>query len=288
MAISRGSRGGCRLRGRLARPSQWTPGGLLSWIKSLLAELGVRPSKRLGQSFLYHPRGFEFFTEHIQGGSWLEVGTGPGLLTLAASRRANIVLGVELDYNMACAASSIAYPNASIVVGDGVRLLESWSGGGVYSNTPYHLSSTIISRVARNNSVEKAVLGVQKEVAYRILASPGGEEYGRLTLLVRRYFYAKLAGVIPRRWFYPPPEVDGAVIVLSRRRSWRPGDEVFEQLTACLFSGRNKLAYKMAERCACIDGARARRVLGDKRVRELDVGEVEWILENGECTSGRG
>ncbi len=264
------------------------PRALRSWIRGVLASTGARPRKRLGQHFLVHPRGLEYFAREVDGGDWLEVGPGPGLLTLAVAPRASRLVAFELDPVMACIAASIAPGNASIVVGDGVAAASTLPAEALISNTPFNISTVIVAAAARNNSLSRSVLGVQFEVALRMVAEPGSPEYGRLTLLVRRYFKARIVARIPSSWFYPPPEVDAAIVVLERARPWRPGDEAFEELTACMFSRRNKLAYKVAEECACVDREEARRRLGSRRVRELDVGDLEWMLESGACTRRRG
>jgi len=222
------------------------------------------------------------------GGRWLEVGPGPGTLTVAAAERVDYLAAVELDERLACVAAAVAPANVGVAAGDGVAAVGAWDAEGVVSNTPYNASARIIAAAARNNSVARAVLGVQAEVAARLVAEPGAPDYGRLTLLARRYFRVRVVARLPASWFYPRPEVDGAVVVLERIRRWEPGDEAFEALTTCLFTGRNKLAYKMASRCACLDKQAASRRLAGKRVRDLEVGDVEWILEAGECTSGRG
>jgi len=219
----------------------------------------------------------------------LEVGPGPGTLTYWVAEALGVpVVGVDVDKRLVRAASREAgHPLAAYLHGDGVEHASAALSDTIISNTPYNISSTLIAVAARNNRVLSMVLGVQKEVADRISAQPGTPDYGRLTLLATRYFTVERVGFLPRSWFFPKPEVDGVILYLRRRRPWREGDECFEKLTACLFSARNKMAYKAAARCAGISPGEARRRLGDKRVRDLTLRDVEWLVENGECTSGR-
>jgi len=219
----------------------------------------------------------------------LEVGPGPGTLTYWTAEILGVpVLGVDVDKRLVRAASREApHPLVAYTHGDGVEHAASTGADTIVSNTPYNISSTLIAVAARNNRVTSMVLGVQKEVADRITAQPGTPDYGRLTLLATRYFTVEKVGFLPRSWFYPKPEVDGVILYMRRQRPWRRGDECFERLTACLFSARNKMAYKAAARCAGISPVEARGRLGDRRVRDLALRDVEWLVESGACTSGR-
>ncbi|MCE4627013.1 MAG: hypothetical protein F7B78_05120 [Desulfurococcales archaeon] len=264
------------------------PTNLYSWIKHLFSLLGRRPNPRLGQVFLVNKRGIEVFSEKVAdllGYPVAEIGTGPGHLTYYVARRVGGVIGVEVDSELAAVAASVLQgTDSSIVLGDGVRFLSYAKISGYYSNTPYSESSRIISASARNNHISRALLGLQLEVAKRVLAVPGSQDYGRLTLLVNRYFRVTEVGRLPREWFYPRPDVHGSIVFLERVKEWREGDECFEKLTACLFTGRNKLADKMASKCLGLDRALLTRITG-KRVRELTVVDVDWLLEKaGGCT----
>ncbi|MEN2999458.1 MAG: 16S rRNA (adenine(1518)-N(6)/adenine(1519)-N(6))-dimethyltransferase RsmA [Acidilobaceae archaeon] len=239
-----------------------------------MRELGIRPRDRLGQHFLVDPRGVHLFLSRLPYEEALEIGPGLGSLTYYASQKLPRVVAVELDRRLCTALALSSPPNVQLVNAEGLSLLLSARLGLVFSNTPYNLSSAIVAAGARNNSVRKMLLGVQKEVAERMLAREGEEQYGRLTLLVKRYFSARLVGTMERDMFYPMPKVRGAVVELERRREWERGDETFEEVTRCLFSGRNKRAGKMVK--ACI-GKEVE--LGDKRVEELTPEEVERVVQ---------
>ncbi|MEN2999694.1 MAG: 16S rRNA (adenine(1518)-N(6)/adenine(1519)-N(6))-dimethyltransferase RsmA [Acidilobaceae archaeon] len=234
----------------------------------------MRPRDRLGQHFLVDPKGISLFLSRLPREEALEIGPGLGSLTYYASRRLPRVVAVELDRRLCSALAHGSPPNVQFVNAEGLSFLLSAQLGLVYSNTPYNLSSAIVAAGARNNSVKRMLLGVQKEVADRMLAREGEEQYGRLTLLVKRYFSSRLVGIMERDMFYPMPKVMGAVVELERIREWRRGDEVFEEVTRCLFSGRNKRASKMARACT------GREVeLGNKRVEELTLEEVERVVQ---------
>lgn len=248
---------------------------LLSWTLRSLEEVGARPSRRLGQRFLVDPLGIRLFLDHVPAEEALEIGPGLGVITRFLAPRLPRLIAAEIDERLALALKGEAPPNVQVVLSDGVELAAAAPIGVVYSNTPYNISTPLIRAIASNNSVHLAILGVQKEVAERIVAREGEDSYGRLTLLARRYFDAEIVGILPSSSFYPRPKVAGAVVKLRRRRRWAPGDEAFEELTRCLFSGRNKRASRMAERCA----GKGAPWLGEKRVRELSLAEVERLLE---------
>ncbi len=225
------------------------------------------------------PRGLDLFARAVRsvgGGPWLEVGPGPGLLTCRLAQLTRGVISVEIDWLMARAASKLCLDDgrALVVLGDGLSWTRLWRGR-IVSNTPYNLTSGLIAAAARNNGVSAAVLGMQKELALRIMAEPGSRDYGRLTVLARLFFSAELVGVLRRDWFYPRPKVDGAVVVLRRTRRYTSELEGLERFTACLFSQRNKLASKIVR--ACTGGREPPAIIGrDMRVRDLS---PEVILE---------
>lgn len=262
--------------------------GLIHWTRSILKSHGLRTLDKLGQNFLIDPQGVSSFigeARRIGLSPILEVGPGVCVLTYGLYTVSRRLAAVELDHGMAWACSSITrrcMPEALIARGDGVEAVASWRAPLVVSNTPYNITTQLIAAGARNNSVEAMILGMQLEVARRILAEPGSSEYGRITILARRYFKARLVKVLPRSSYYPEPRVSGAMVTLLRVRQWVRGDEVLEEVARCLFTGRRRLARKMAKVCGerlgislCTQG------LGDRRVYQLEPGDIEEMIKCG-------
>ena len=277
-------------------------GRLLALTRALLREYGVRPSRKRGQNFTISPRYIASFSHvlrnayarlRVQGGLVLEIGTGLGVLTLAASRALGggvTLVTVELDRRLFEASShAVGYVDEIVFVkADGLEAARRACMPLLFSNTPFSITSPLIVELARNNCFREAVLGVQREVADRLTASPGGEDYGRLSVVAQLFFRVERVSNHPPRDFWPPPEVSVSIVTLSRTKPYEPGVHGFlEELTACLFSQRNRLAEKVVERCLKSLGAGecvgdAKRLLRPGiRVRSLGPEVVEEIAERG-------
>ena len=258
--------------------------------REVLRSAGFRPSKRLGQHFLLDDRGILSFISafrEIRPSEALEVGPGPGSLTFEASRLVDRIVAVDIDPRLVRALAERAPPNVAVVHGDGVAAARSWPLSFVYSNTPFNLSSMIIEAIARNNNVAAAVLGVQKEVAFRMTAGPGSHDYSRLSILSTLVFDVKLHSVIPAEWFTPPPKVDAAVVILRRRRKWNPLLELTLSIAACAFTQKRRKALKVLARCLAQLNCRADALEGleGRRVWELAPEDLLRVAET--CSHSR-
>ncbi|MEM0492096.1 MAG: 16S rRNA (adenine(1518)-N(6)/adenine(1519)-N(6))-dimethyltransferase RsmA [Acidilobaceae archaeon] len=255
---------------------------LIAWTLRILKNSGLKLVDYLGQHFLIDPRGVEYFINGLKiwsGSDMVEIGPGLGTITLYASRIASRILAIELDHRLANIVKSIVPDNVLVIVGDGVSFARAIKSEILYSNTPYNISGRLIAMIARNNNIKYSLLGVQLELAKRIIANRGSKDYGRLTLLVERYFNARIATLIPRSYYYPKPKVSGAIIELSRKREWRDGDEIFEDILRCLFSNRNKKAYKIALKCLDNNVESSLSWLKEKRVKDLSLDDIEKLVE---------
>jgi len=244
----------------------------------------VSRRRRLGQHFLVDEGGVKLFTEVLErfkGLDFLEVGPGLGALTLRASELAGRLIAVEIDESLAKRLSPRLPLNSSVVIGDGALFVASARTPVVFSNAPFYLVGRMIAAAARNNNVRWLVLGCQKEVAERIVARPGSEEYGRLSVISQAYFTATIKGYMPAEWFRPRPKVNAALVLMERRREWGPEGEVLEGLTRCLFSQKNRLLAKVAKRCIGDEGPALLAANNNRRVRDLTPDELveasKWL-----------
>ncbi|AEA13367.1 dimethyladenosine transferase [Thermoproteus uzoniensis 768-20] len=226
--------------------------------------------RRLGQHMLRDRSVAEYMAGLVPEGSVvLEVGAGTGTLTLELAKRASKVYAIELDRALAAYLSARAPPNVEVIVGDALRL--EWPPADFFaSNIPYYISSPLLLRLAERRM--PAVVMLQREVAERISAEPGSENYGRLTVAVRCNYDVEVLRTVPPRAFSPPPQVYSAVVRLTPRPPCVDDFKSFEKFTAMLFSQRRKLARKLC-----------RGAPEGKRVYQLSLDEVVELF--GRCRS---
>ncbi|MBX5464335.1 MAG: ribosomal RNA small subunit methyltransferase A [Clostridia bacterium] len=231
------------------------PGTSVARLKALMAELGIRPNRRLGQNFLVDGRLLEAILEAAACDpetAVLEVGPGAGTLTAALLERGCRVLAVERDRRLASwlAGELAGEGRLRLLEGDVLRLdwraawCEAMRGATremVVCNLPYAISGPLVRDLLGRErpAWERMVLLVQREFADRLLATPGEEAYGALTVLVRRYAAVERLRRVPPTAFWPVPEVDSSLVRLWPRAE-RPPREPFDSLVRAAFARRRK------------------------------------------------
>ena len=242
-------------------------------VAGLLRRLGIRPRKRLGQHFVVDRGVVEAMVAHVPVDSVvLEVGGGLGALTFELAVRAAHVYSVEVDPALYGYLSRRAPPNVTVIHGDALKL--QWPRADVVvSNVPYSISTPLLLKVLKYG--RPAVLTLQREVAERLVAEPGTENYGRLTVIARCLADVSVAMVIPPTAFYPPPEVHSALVLVRPRDPCTDDVEGLERLTARLFSQRNRTLRALVSRGVI---SNVDPELADKRVRQLAPDDVARML----------
>jgi 16S rRNA (adenine1518-N6/adenine1519-N6)-dimethyltransferase len=204
-------------------------GSLLAGTKALLAAHGLAPRKARGQHFLIDARVRDRIVEAAgvgPGSTVLEVGPGTGTLTEALLLAGASVLAVELDRGLARLLQERlgGHPGLTVWVDDALRLdLAARLGGHpdrgnirVVANIPYYITTPLILRFLQHAELFRAlVLTVQREVADRLTASPGGKAYGALTVACRYRADAQAVLRIPCGAFHPAPEVESRLVRLD-------------------------------------------------------------------------
>ncbi|MBQ9842412.1 MAG: 16S rRNA (adenine(1518)-N(6)/adenine(1519)-N(6))-dimethyltransferase RsmA [Clostridia bacterium] len=203
------------------------------YIRDLLDRHGFRFSKKLGQNFLINPSVCPRMAEACgigPEGGVLEIGPGIGVLTRELCRQAGRVVAIELDDRLppVLAETLEGVDNLSFVWGDCMKLdlpalLQEHFGDrpvAVCANLPYYITSPIIMMLLESRlPVENITVMVQKEAAQRLCATPGTREAGAVTLAVQYYAEAETLFGVSRGSFMPAPNVDSAVIRLTRRKT---------------------------------------------------------------------
>jgi 16S rRNA (adenine1518-N6/adenine1519-N6)-dimethyltransferase len=184
--------------------------------------------------------------------TFLEIGAGRGALTRPLAARAGRVVAVEIDRDLAAALEREAIPNVRVIQSDflAVNLGVALSGEPrplrVAGNLPYNVSSPILFMLLRaaddGGTLRDATVMLQKEVADRLIAKPGGKEYGALAIQVAISADVEHLLTLPPGAFRPPPKVTSAVVRLRfRAPTVDVGDpRVFERIVRGMFLQRRK------------------------------------------------
>jgi len=227
-------------------------------IKYLSDKYHIKLTKSLGQNLLMDRNVAEKIAEHATmdcgDKQILEIGPGFGSLTLPLSRRSAHVTAVEIDSHLVplleealADTENVELVNADFLKFDLSQMTAPWM---ICGNLPYNITTPIIMKILeQNNLPERMTFMVQKEVADRIAAGPGGKERGAVSVLVQYMCKVERVMEVSRNVFYPKPEVDSSVIVL------RPGDrseiatgtpesadyKFFKKVVRASFSQRRKM-----------------------------------------------
>lgn len=187
---------------------------------ALLHRHGLRAKKSWGQNFL----GDEAILDDIarlaverEGERVVELGAGLGHLTARLLARGAKVVAVERDRDLAAVLRAELGGRAELLEADAARLDYATLAAGeplaVVGNLPYHLTSPILfSLLDSLPAVSRAVLLLQREVAERLAAGPGGRAWGLLSVLLQHRATVTLERRVPAGAFLPPPKVESAVV----------------------------------------------------------------------------
>ena len=251
---------------------------------------GIELKKSRSQHFLQDKEILRFEAEKLEvaGEDVLEIGAGDGRLSeqLLAQNPSSLTL-VELDERWAEHLRKRFAKDARVKIlsQDILSLPDSPAPAPLIAgNIPYQITSPILLKLCRWRP-KRALLCVQKEVAERISAPAGDSEYGRLSVFVQAHFEPRLLGAVARGLFTPPPKVDSAFVLLTRRKRLAPLPAHFEAITAALFSHRLQTvpqALVHARHSWGWDKDEARRwgrklKMGTTRVFQLKPEQVEQI-----------
>ncbi len=219
---------------KIARRSRGYP-SLLSRTRGLLRRLDLQARKRLGQHFLIDQGVLQTIVQAAgltPDDVVIEIGPGLGVLTTELAGQAGWVVAVELDSKLATAlkrtlasANNVTIINGDILRVDPVALLEEPRTGlpqaidgslgyKVVANLPYYITSAVIRRFLEASVRPRLmVVMVQKEVAEAIVARPG--RMSLLSVSVQFYGEPAIVGYVAAGSFYPPPEVDSAILKIA-------------------------------------------------------------------------
>ncbi len=222
-------------------------------LRAYLEDIGFRPGKSLGQNFLVDANMRDLIVDASgtgPGDHVVEVGPGPGVMTDALAARAARVTAIELDARLVNHLRSRFQnePRVEVRHQDATRcdwaVLLRPDPVRVVSNLPYSVGSRILYDLADPAWAPLSVtVMLQSDVADRLLAAPGGELYGLLTVRMAWSFEVRRVRNVPAECFWPPPRVGSSVVHLQRRAAPLVALEdpaLFESLLQFAFTRRRK------------------------------------------------
>ena len=232
-------------------------------MKPLLTERGFHFSKAKGQNFLiakWVPESIAREAGVDETAGVLEIGPGIGPLTQQLCLRAKKVCAVELDKRLEPLLQKTVgeFDNLEIIWNDVLKLdvpalvREKFQGlrPMACANLPYYITSPILSALLEADCFDSVTVMVQKEVAQRIAARPGSEDYSAFTVFCQYWAEPELLFDVPAHCFLPQPKVTSAVISLRVRkeRPWdiRDKDLFFRTVRASFAMRRKKLSNGLA------------------------------------------
>jgi len=202
-------------------------------LKAIMARHGLRPRHRLGQNFLIDGRVLDAILNAAALDPQdvvLEIGPGLGTLTQRLAAAAGRVLCIELDRGLVEVLRETvvaSHPNVEVVHGDANRVdlhkllserLPPGRKAKVVANLPYYVTTPLVMRLLEEGlPLESIVVMVQREVADRMVAPPGGKAYGALSVAVQYYTEPVVVTRVSPASFLPQPEVESAVVRMRVR-----------------------------------------------------------------------
>ena len=227
--------------------------------RAMLKDHNLAPKKRFGQNFLVHKHTAEAIVNAGKITSEdvvVEVGVGLGALTHPLAKSARHVFGYEIDRGIIQLHSeegdlpeNVTLIHRDILTEDFDELHDKCGRPLIImANLPYSISNPFIFKLIENaHLISKATIMLQKEVAYRLMASPRSKEYGIPTVLLGVYASVEKIMTLKPHEFHPQPKIDSVVITIDFTKNSRFIDDIpefnrlfFNRLVRTAFSQRRK------------------------------------------------
>ena len=222
-------------------------------IRRLTEELGIRPTKKLGQNFVHDPNTVRRIVKAAgltTEDTVVEVGPGLGSLTLALLPAAKAVYAVEIDPVLAerlprtvAERAPVMHEKLHVIQDDAVRISKSrfqTEPTALVANLPYNVSVPVVLHLLAELPIKTALVMVQAEVADRMVAAPGSRIYGIPSVKIAWYAKATKVGTVPRSVFWPVPNVDSALVRLERHDEPQADKQQVFKIVDAAFAQRRK------------------------------------------------
>lgn len=223
-------------------------------LRDVIARHGLQATKALGQNFILDRQllaRIAAIPGSLEGSTVYEVGPGPGGLTRALLEAGANVVAVERDRRCIPALAELEVEfdgRLRIISGDALKVderVEAGNGAHVIANLPYNVGTALLLRWLQGPWPpwwSSLTLMFQREVAERIVAKPGSEHYGRLSVAAQWRARPSIAMAVHRSSFVPPPKVASAVVhIVPGEHPQGVNAATLEKLTAAAFGQRRKM-----------------------------------------------
>jgi 16S rRNA (adenine1518-N6/adenine1519-N6)-dimethyltransferase len=274
------------------------PGGRRDSPRALLARHGLRPKKSWGQNFLEDAAVCTRIARTAEAAgdeAVVEIGAGTGALTRALAAVAGRVVAIERDPELVALlrAELGGEPRIEIVARDAMDFDFAAVAPGrplvVAGNLPYQITSPLLFKIigaaAGGARIRRGVFMVQRELAERMVAKPGGKDYGRLSVMVQQAADVRIQFNVGAGAFFPRPAVTSTVFTLvPRAQPLAPVRDaaLFAAVVRAGFGGRRKMlrrslgdAFGAATDAALV----AAGIAGTRRAEELSVAELAAVAD---------
>ena len=263
--------------------------------KKNLEQLGISPSKKLGQNFIFDKNILNKITSLINPDACdLVIEIGPGLGGLSEALLNNnvkkiLLLEKDRQFTQLLNALKSKYPDQiDIIFEDAINFnfdIENYKNITIISNLPYNVATKILTTLINThhstNKLKNMVLMFQKEVAQRITANYCNRHYGRLSIISQYLYQCNVEFDLNPAVFYPKPKVDSSIVSFkSLERKSGPDIKVLESITRAAFSQRRKkIRTSLKGIISQTDLAEKLNINVDLRAEQLSVNEYLKISE---------
>jgi 16S rRNA (adenine1518-N6/adenine1519-N6)-dimethyltransferase len=254
-------------------------------VRDLLTSRGLAPRRDLGQNFVADPntvRRIANLAAVGPGDQVVEIGAGLGSLTLALAETGADVTAIEVDHGLVRALAEVVGDLDRVTVVEADAMTVHWANllgdhdhWVLVANLPYNVATPLVADLLdRVPAIDRMLVMVQREVAERLAAGPGSAAYGAVSVKITYWADARIVGEVPASVFVPRPNVDSALVAITRRP---PPDVPAERLFALVraaFAQRRKMLRRSLRDLVTPEQFAVAAVEPTARPEEL--GLVEW------------
>jgi 16S rRNA (adenine1518-N6/adenine1519-N6)-dimethyltransferase len=255
----------------------------------------VYPKKRFGQNFLKDKNIARKIVKAIDAPHpqlIVEIGPGTGVLTEFVLNEAENYVGIEIDrslfellQNRFSGLNNFSLVSQDFLEFDLAEVFGEFPDHSkvILGNIPYNITSPILFKLFdQADSLNQAVLMVQKEVGNRIRAMPGGKDYGLLSIFSQIFADVNSLFSVPAKLFFPQPKVDSAVIKFQFRRGAKDefaDFELFRKMVRTCFQHRRKMLRNSLSQLFSVDVLTKLGTSLSQRPEQLSINQWKEIFQ---------